>query len=155
VYFSLPLLRILSGHLRFDEQYLRHLRGRYRKAPPGIPCWVIGESTSRDNPCAPPPSLPHVLWKSDLFGAVLECSRAKCRLLPRRTNRDVELSRQDRPRSSGSATWLSGEKAESLLVVSFAVWYIFCGRRLSPHWLVSVPHFSLFFVFLTYPTKGR
>jgi hypothetical protein len=66
------------------------------------------------------------------FGAVLECSRAQCRLFPRRTDRDVELwTRQDRPRSSGSATWLSGEKAESLFVVSFAVWYIFCGRRLS------------------------
>jgi hypothetical protein len=70
-------------------------------------------SRSRDNPCAAPSSLPHVRWKSDLFGAVLECSRAKCRLFPRRTDRDVELwTRQDRPRSSGSATWLSGEKAE-------------------------------------------
>jgi hypothetical protein len=67
----------------------------------------------RVNPCAAPPSLPHVRWKSDLFGAVLECSRAKCRLFPRRTDRNVELwTRQDGPRSSGSATWLSGEKAE-------------------------------------------
>jgi hypothetical protein len=102
--------------MRWDDvfdKYLRHLCGRYRKAPPGIPCWVIGASRSRDNPCAAPPSLPHVRWKSDLFGAVLECSRAKCRLFLRRTDRDVELwTRQDRPRSSGSATWLSGEKAE-------------------------------------------
>jgi hypothetical protein len=55
--------------------------------PPGIPCWMIGTSRSRDNPCAAPPSLPHVLWKSDLFGAVLECSRVKCRLFPRRSGR--------------------------------------------------------------------
>jgi hypothetical protein len=34
---------------------------------------------------------PHVLWKSELFGAMLECSQAKCRLFPRRTDRDVEL----------------------------------------------------------------
>jgi hypothetical protein len=40
--------------------------GRLRRAFL-VGSWVIGGRTSRDNPCAAPPSLPHVLWKSDLF----------------------------------------------------------------------------------------
>jgi hypothetical protein len=66
--------------------------------------------------CSSSESTPRSLEIRPFFGAVLECSRANCRLFPRRTDRDVELwTRQDRPRSSGSTTWLSGEKNRTFL----------------------------------------
>jgi hypothetical protein len=58
----------------------RHLRGRNRKAPPGIPCWVIGTSfaeTTRVLLLRVYPTFPGN--PTFVVKAVLECSRAECR----------------------------------------------------------------------------
>ncbi|KAH0816311.1 hypothetical protein GEV33_006480 [Tenebrio molitor] len=62
------------------DKYLRHLRGRYRKAPPGIPVWVIGTSfaeTTRVPFLRVYPTVPGN--PTFVVKAVLECSRAECR----------------------------------------------------------------------------